>query len=124
MEASILGVGQVAITVQNIDRATKFYQNQLGLTYLFSAGNLVFFKSGDLRILLTLPENQKNEISNSVIYFNVTDINKSYSELLKKDVEFIDKPHLIAKIDNVETWMTFFNDSEGNLLALMSEFEV
>jgi predicted enzyme related to lactoylglutathione lyase len=122
MEVNIIGVGQIAITVQDIERARNFYQNQLGLTYLFSAGNLVFFKSGDLRILLTTPETQKNEISNSVIYFNVTDINMSYSNLLERQVVFIDKPHLIAKMGNVETWMTFFNDSEGNMLALMSEF--
>ena len=122
MEVNIIGVGQIAITVQDIERARNFYQNQLGLTYLFSAGNLVFFKSGDLRILLTTPETQKNEISNSVIYFNVTDINLSYSNLLERQVVFIDKPHLIAKMGNVETWMTFFNDSEGNMLALMSEF--
>jgi len=122
MEVNIIGVGQIAITVQDIERARNFYQNQLGLIYLFSAGNLVFFKSGDLRILLTTPETQKNEISNSVIYFNVADINMSYSNLLERQVVFIDKPHLIAKIGNIETWMTFFNDSEGNLLALMSEF--
>ncbi|PKK99182.1 MAG: glyoxalase [Tenericutes bacterium HGW-Tenericutes-2] len=122
MEVNIIGVGQIAITVQDIERARNFYQNQLGLTYLFSAGNLVFFKSGDLRILLTTPETQKNEVSNSVIYFNVADINMSYSNLLERQVVFIDKPHLIAKMGNVETWMTFFNDSEGNLLALMSEF--
>ena len=122
MEVNIIGVGQIAITVQDIERARNFYQNQLGLTYLFSVGNLVFFKSGDLRILLTTPETQKNEISNSVIYFNVTDINISYSNLLERQVVFIDKPHLIAKMGNVETWMTFFNDSEGNMLALMSEF--
>ena len=122
MEVNIIGVGQIAITVQDIERARNFYQNQLGLTYLFSVGNLVFFKSGDLRILLTTPETQKNEISNSVIYFNVTDINISYSNLLERQVVFIDKPHLIAKMGNVETWMTFSNDSEGNMLALMSEF--
>ena len=44
MEVNIIGVGQIAITVQDIERARNFYQNQLGLTYLFSAGNLVFFR--------------------------------------------------------------------------------
>ena len=36
-------------------------------------------------------------------------------------VEFEDKPHLIARLPDHELWMTFFRDSEGNLLSLMSE---
>jgi len=123
MKTNIIGIGQIAITVKDIERAKNFYQNQLGLTYLFSAGSLIFFKSGDIRILLTLPEDQKTEFSNSVIYFTVVDINESYAILSSKKIKFLDQPHLIAKIGNIETWMTFFKDSENNLLALMSEFE-
>jgi methylmalonyl-CoA/ethylmalonyl-CoA epimerase len=36
-------------------------------------------------------------------------------------VRFEDEPHLIAKMPAHDLWMTFFRDSEGNLLALMSE---
>ena len=32
-----------------------------------------------------------------------------------------DEPHLIARMPAQDLWMTFFRDSEENLLALMSE---
>jgi methylmalonyl-CoA/ethylmalonyl-CoA epimerase len=38
-----------------------------------------------------------------------------------KGVEFLDEPHLIAKLPDHELWMAFCRDSEGNTLALMSE---
>jgi methylmalonyl-CoA/ethylmalonyl-CoA epimerase len=36
-------------------------------------------------------------------------------------VEFEDEPHVIAHMPDHDLWMTFFRDSEQNLLALMSE---
>ncbi len=34
---------------------------------------------------------------------------------------FEDEPHMIARMPNHDLWMTFFRDTEDNLLALMSE---
>ncbi len=34
---------------------------------------------------------------------------------------FEDEPHRIADMGSYELWMTFFRDSEGNLLSLMAE---
>jgi methylmalonyl-CoA/ethylmalonyl-CoA epimerase len=39
----------------------------------------------------------------------------------ERGVTFRDQPHLIARMPDHELWMTFFNDSEGNTLALMAE---
>jgi methylmalonyl-CoA/ethylmalonyl-CoA epimerase len=36
-------------------------------------------------------------------------------------VRFEDEPHLIATMPDHDLWMTFFRDSEDNLMALMSE---
>ena len=119
MEKNILGIGQIAISVKDIQRAKSFYQEKLGLTHLFSAGDLVFFKSGEVRILLTLDL----QASNSILYFNVSDILKAFEDMKSNQVEFLQSPHLVARMGNVETWMAFFKDSEGNTLAIMSEFE-
>ena len=35
--------------------------------------------------------------------------------------QFEDEPHVIAQMPKYDLWMTFFRDSENNLLALMSE---
>jgi methylmalonyl-CoA/ethylmalonyl-CoA epimerase len=42
-------------------------------------------------------------------------------ELEAKGVSFIDKPHLIAPMEDHDLWMTFFKDSADNTLALMQE---
>jgi methylmalonyl-CoA/ethylmalonyl-CoA epimerase len=34
---------------------------------------------------------------------------------------FEDEPHLVAKMPDHDLWMTFFRDSENNLMGLMSE---
>jgi methylmalonyl-CoA/ethylmalonyl-CoA epimerase len=57
----------------------------------------------------------------SVLYFAVPDIQSAYEKLKERGVHFEDEPHMIAKMPTHDLWMTFFRDSEGNLLALMSE---
>ena len=41
--------------------------------------------------------------------------------MLSHGVHFEDSPHLIARMPTHDLWMTFFRDSEQNLLALMCE---
>jgi hypothetical protein len=37
---------------------------------------------------------------------------------------FIDEPHIVAKMGQIETWMAFFKDGEDNTHAIMSEVTV
>jgi len=62
-------------------------------------------------------------IESCLVFIFLEDIHASYEELLLKEVNFIDEPHLIAKIGQTETWMAFFIDGEGNTHALMSEIQ-
>ena len=112
-------IGQIAILVKDIARATDFYRDKLAMKYLFAAGNLAFFDCGGIRIMLDKPE--KVEAGTSIIYFKVPDINEAHEQMKARGVEFVDKPHLIAKLPDHDLWMTFFRDSEGNLLGMMSE---
>jgi methylmalonyl-CoA/ethylmalonyl-CoA epimerase len=121
--SNIQKIGQIAVPVKDFERGVQFYQETLGLTLLFNTGNLAFFDCNGVRLLLSVNENEQFPDRSSVLYFQVSDIKKSYEELLEKGVTFIDEPHLIAKIGNTETWMCFFNDTEGNIQALMSEVE-
>ncbi|ANS76620.1 hypothetical protein AWM70_20245 [Paenibacillus yonginensis] len=57
----------------------------------------------------------------SVLYFGVEHIQEAYQELLGKGVEFRDKPHVIAEMHGIQTWMVFFYDPDLNLHALISE---
>ena len=38
-----------------------------------------------------------------------------------RGVRFEAEPHLVAKLPDHDLWLAFFQDSEGNFLALMSE---
>jgi catechol 2,3-dioxygenase-like lactoylglutathione lyase family enzyme len=114
-------VGQIGIPVRNIERATAFYQGKLGLPLLFNTDTMAFFDCEGVRLLLTLPENEQFAHPSSVIYLQVEDIKAKYEELLTNGVSFIGEPHVVAKIDDTETWMVFFKDTEENTHAFMSE---
>ncbi|MGA9039287.1 MAG: VOC family protein [Terriglobales bacterium] len=117
----ITRLGQVAIHAHDIDRATAFYRDKLGLPLLFSAGQLAFFDCGGVRLMLTLPEKPEFDHPSSILYFSVPDIAAAHRQMLASGVNFEDEPHLIAKMTTHDLWMTFFRDTENNLLGLMSE---
>ena len=119
IQIALDSIGQIAILVKDVPRATEFYRDKLGMKHLFSAGNLSFFDCGGVRLMLDKPE--KTEAGTSIIYFRVRDINETHEQMKARGVEFVDKPHLIARLPDHDLWMTFFRDSEGNLLGMMSE---
>ncbi|MER1957228.1 MAG: VOC family protein [Solibacillus sp.] len=121
---TIQRIGQIAVPVKNIERATEFYKEVLGLPLLFNTESMAFFDCNGQRLLLSLPEKDEYANSSSVIYFQVEDIKKSVEKLSEKGVSFIDQPHVVAKMGNTETWMTFFKDTEGNTHALMCEVQI
>ena len=114
-------IGQIAIRAKDIGRAVQFYRETLGMRFLFEVPNLAFFDCGGVRLMLGTAENPDFDHPGSVLYYKVADINASYEALRKRSVEFIDKPHLIAQLQDHDLWMVFFRDTEGNTLALMSE---
>ena len=109
-----------AITVEDLPRARDFYQNTLGMKCLFDAGNLAFFKCGDIRLMLSTPD-KPGPRGGTILYFNVSDIHSTFAALTQRGVNFIDKPHLIARMPDHDLWMVFLNDSESNTIGIMCE---
>lgn len=119
-EPRVSRIGQVAVIVNDVDRATAFYRDLVGLPFLFSAPpGLAFFDCAGTRLMLTKPEGTVT--GSSVLYFMVDDIKATHAAMSERGVVFRDEPHLIAKLADREVWMAFFTDSEGNLMALMAE---
>ena len=114
-------IGQIAIRVEDTARATAFYRDALGLAFLFSAPPLAFFDCAGVRLMLSPAENPEEDHAASPLYFTVSDLETTYQAYLQRGVEFVDTPHQIADLGSHTLWMCFFKDSEGNLLALMSE---
>ncbi len=118
----ITHLGQVAINIKDVDRAAAFYQDKLGLKLLFKAPpGLAFFDCGGVRLMLSGAEKPEFDHPSSVLYFAVPDIQAAYLKLKESGVHFEEEPHLIAKMPAHDLWMTSFRDTEGNLMALMSE---
>ena len=121
MEANMIQkIGQIGVSVKNLENAVGFYKDKLGLPLLFSTESMAFFECSGQRLLLSIPEKKEFANASSVLYFQVEDIKKAYEEQIKKGVSFNGEPHLVAKMDHTETWMAF-KDSDGNTHALMSE---
>jgi methylmalonyl-CoA/ethylmalonyl-CoA epimerase len=113
---------QVAQHVDDLERAVAFYRDTLDLPLIatFDPPGLAFFDLGATRLLL------EAGASSALLYLRVSDIDGRVAELRDAGVTFEDEPHLIHRDDDgrfgpagTEEWMTFFRDSEQNLLGLV-----
>src|SRR5207247_6469691 len=118
---SLSRIGQIAIVVHDVERATAYYRDVLGMRFLFAFPGLAFFDCDGVRIMLSLPEKKEFDHPSSVLYFKVADIHAAYETLRGRNVEFVDEPHIIARMPDHDLWMTFFHDHDNNVLALMAE---
>ena len=116
-------IGQIAVSVSDIDRATEFYRDTLGMRFLFSAPpGMSFFDCDGVRLMLAVPEHgAESRTGNSVIYYTVEDVRQATDALKSRVVHFIGEPHVIHSTDAYDLWMSFFTDPDGNVLALMAE---
>ena len=110
-------LGQIAIVAQDVERAAGFYQDVLGLKLLFKApAGLAFFDCGGVRLMLSRPEKPEHDHPSSILYFAVPDIQAAHFKMKANGARFEDEPHLVAKMPDHDLWMTFFRDSENNLM--------
>ncbi|MGH8131289.1 MAG: VOC family protein [Steroidobacteraceae bacterium] len=115
-------IEQVAIPVRDLARATTFYRDMLGMKLLFDVPpQLAFFDCDGIRLALSISSDPMYDPPGSIVYYRVTDIEVSHAELEGRGVEFLQGPHKVAELDDVEVWMAFFEDTEGNTLAITSE---
>jgi methylmalonyl-CoA/ethylmalonyl-CoA epimerase len=115
------GLVQVAQHAEDLDRATEFYTNVLGLPLIAKFGPLVFLDLGTTRLLL------EEAAPPAMIYLLVDDLEHRLDGLRAAGVEVVAEPHVIfTDTEKVfgGTWrvetQAFIRDSEGNLVGLVS----
>jgi catechol 2,3-dioxygenase-like lactoylglutathione lyase family enzyme len=114
-------IGQISRQVSDIEKAVEWYKNVLGLPHLYTYGDLAFFDCGGTRLFLTTRKGE-GSAGQSILYFSTPNIAAAYEQLVARGVTFRGAPHMIHRHDSgVEEWMAFFEDSDGELLALMSQ---
>ena len=113
-------IGQIARHAKDIDAARRWYGEVLGLTHLYSFGDLAFFDCGGTRLLLSA--GAEGSQGDSIIYFRVDDIRTAHKVMAARGIEFIGAPHMIHRHeDGTEEWMAFFKDNEERPLAILAQ---
>jgi methylmalonyl-CoA/ethylmalonyl-CoA epimerase len=113
-------IGQIALTVENLEEARAFYRDTLGMQFLFDAGTMAFFQCGPVRLLIGTGERQ-TVTNGTILYFRVPDIQIASAALKAKGVVFMQEPHLVARMKSHDLWLAFVKDPAGNTLGLMTE---
>jgi len=111
-------IGQIAIRVHDMARATAFYRDVMGLTFLFAAPNLTFFEIGGVWLMLSPAEQPEFDHPASLLYFDVEDIGATHAAMKQKGASFRSEPHAVHRDGDRELWLCDFYDSEQNTFAL------
>ena len=114
-------IGQIAINVRNVEAATAYYRDVLGMQFLFAAPSMAFFQCGSVRLMLGVAESPEFDHPASIVYYRVGDIRQAHRALAERGVDFLGEPHCVHKTADTELWMAFFRDPDQNVLALMQE---
>lgn len=123
--ASLGPIGQVSLLARDVAEAERFYRDVLGLPHLFTFGDLAFFDCAGTRLFVRAVTDAEWRPS-SILYFRVDDIDAQAAALVDAGVSFSGRPHVIHRDEaaGVEEWMAFFEDPDGNTLALMSRVPI
>ena len=124
VSAPTLGrIGQIALTVHDMERGIAFWRDTVGLKFLFQAPNVAFFDVAGVRLMLGSPESPEVKPAGTVLYFEVEDLDAAFAALRDRGVTVAQdgEPHFIARLGTKDLWMAFLSDPDGNLFALMAE---
>ena len=115
-------IGQIHLSVRDVDAALVFYRDVLGLPFLFRVPRqpMAFFDCDGVRLYIGEPESEEYR-TRGMVYFAVPDVDEAYAELSRRGVTFLDEPHIVHRDDHSEIRMAFFRDVDENNLALMTE---
>ena len=120
--SAVSDIGQIAITVGDVERALVFYRDALGLAFLFSpAPTLAFLQAGTVRLMLSTPQGAGAVGANSVLYFKVADIEAVFAAIVARGATQERAPQLAARLPDHVLWIGFVRDPDGNLVGLMEE---
>jgi predicted enzyme related to lactoylglutathione lyase len=112
-------LGQVHVSVSDLDRSVAFYRDVLGIQHLFTVPGqpMAFFASGSVRLYLGKPESEEFR-TQCVLYFWVDDLDAEAERLAPQGIE---RPHLVHRDGATQLWMAGLTDPDGHHIILMQE---
>ena len=107
----------VTFYVSDLDRASRFYEETLGLEKKYEYSSYVGFECGGVEIGLIPKPSEEQKVSqlSASVELLVDDIEKSCKELREKGVRFVEELH-------EEPWggrLATFTDPDGNNLQMV-----
>jgi len=107
----------VTFCVSDLDRASRFYEETLGLEKKYQYSSYVGFECGGVEIGLIPKPSEEQKVSqlSASVELLVDDIEKSCKELREKGVRFVEELH-------EEPWggrLATFTDPDGNNLQMV-----
>lgn len=108
--------------ISDLDRATAFYSKLLESEVIarFEGPGFAFFDLEGVRLFLDV------NAPKSAIYLEVPDVRKKIEELKNVGIKVVGEPHVVFPdpqgiFDRPgNEWLAFIEDSEGNMIGLMS----
>lgn len=123
-DADIRGIRQIHVPVRDLDRATGFYRDTLGIPHLFTVPpGMSFFQCGGIRLMLGVPGPDGLQ-PGCLVYYDVKDIHATFARLSERGATLPQEPHVVHRAEGLEIWLAELPDGEGNTIALMSEIAV
>ena len=115
-------IGQIHISVGDVDRAVAWYRDVLGVEFLFDVPgqSMAFFNCGGVRLYLGKPENEAFR-SRPVLYYRVGDIDSAVAAITARGGQFSDQPHVVYSDQAHDLWLAGTSDPDGNPVILMEE---
>jgi catechol 2,3-dioxygenase-like lactoylglutathione lyase family enzyme len=121
-ELEIDAIGQIHITVTDIDAAVAFYGDILGMKLLFRVPeqSMAFFDCGGIRLYLG-PAEGLDHPSRPLVYYRVDAVERACAAVEQRGADLEARPHVVHRTDRMELWVASLRDPEGNLVCLMEE---
>ena len=113
---------QIGLHVSNLDRAVDFYKKVLQKEpmAIFDPPGFALFEMDGVRLFLDV------NAPKGAVYLEVPEVTSEVSRLRTLNIKIVEEPHIVFpdpqgifdKPGN--EWLAFFEDSEGNIIGLMS----
>jgi predicted enzyme related to lactoylglutathione lyase len=125
MTTGLQGIGQLHISVSDLDESVRFYRDVLGLTHLSTVPGqpMAFFDAGGVRLYLGVPENEQFR-SRPIVYYRVDDVDAALAQITSRGARRISGAHAVHRDGDTELWMAFVADPDETPVGLMEERRV
>lgn len=118
-QAGLSKIAQIALSTRDLARAVAFYRDVLGLKLMFEVSGMAFFDAGGTRLMIGPAQHTGALQNNTYVYFDAGDWHATEAALTGRGLEFEREAEIVQRAEGKEHALRFFEDPDGNALAIM-----